>query len=159
MMGHGGRQDLTLSQQLLFLRANPSIEGEGTVRANKLTWTMTVQPTALARTYRACITYLPGETPSVQIVEPNLEDLAAGRPLPHVYRNPLRLCLYLPGTGEWKATKRLDQTIVPWTYIWLYYFEDWLGTDDWKGGGLHPGEGPKAPQNRALRRSVAGRRV
>ena len=53
MMGRGGRQDLTLSQQLLFLRANPSIEGEGTVRANKLTWTMTVQPTALALLHKS----------------------------------------------------------------------------------------------------------
>lgn len=159
MRGRGGRQELTLSQQLLFLRANPSIEGEGTVRAKKLTWLMAVQPTALARTYRACITYLPGETPSVQIVEPSLELLANGRALPHVYRSPLRLCLYLPGAGEWKATKRLDQTIVPWTYLWLYYFEDWLGTDDWKGGGRHPGQEPETPQNRALRRSVARRAV
>lgn len=157
MKGRGGRKELTLSQQLLFLRTNPSIEGEGTVRANKLTWLMAVQPTALARTYRACIIYLPGATPSVQIVEPNLELLATGRALPHVYRDPLRLCLYLPGAGEWKATKRLDQTIVPWTYLWLYYFEDWLGTDDWKGGGRHPVEQPETPQNRALRRSAARR--
>lgn len=155
MKGRYGRQDLTLSQQLLFLRANPSIEGEGTVRANKLTWLMAVQPTPLARTYRARITYLRGDRPSVQIIEPNLELLANGRPLPHVYQNPLRLCLYLPGAGEWKATKRLDQTIVSWTYLWLYYFEDWLGTNDWKGGGRHPGEEPAIQQNRALRRSVA----
>lgn len=159
MKGGVGRQDLTLSQQLLFLRANPSINGEGKVRANKLTWLMDVQPTALARTYRASITYLAGETPSVQIVEPDLELLANGRPLPHVYKNPLRLCLYLPGAGEWKATKRLDLTIVPWTYLWLYYFEDWLGTDDWKGEGQHPGEETEIPRNRAMRRSVARRVV
>lgn len=155
MRGHGASRNLTLSQQLLFLRANPTIEGEGTVRANKLTWRMAVQPTALARTYQTCITYLPGETPSVQIIEPDLQLLANGRSLPHVYKNPLRLCLYLPGAGEWRPAKRLDQTIVPWTYLWLYYFEDWLGTDDWKGGGQHPGEAPEAPRNRALRRALA----
>ena len=33
---------------------------------------------------------------------------------------------------------RLDQTIVPWTTLWLFYFEEWLASDDWKGGGMHP---------------------
>ena len=27
------------------------------------------------------------------------------------------------------------QTIVPWTALWLFYFEEWLTSDDWKGGG------------------------
>jgi hypothetical protein len=157
MKGRGGRKDLTVAQQLLFLRKNPALIGQGTVRANTLTWLMDVQPTPLARTYRACITYSAGEVPKVQIVEPDLELLANGRPLPHVYRNPLTLCLYLPGAGEWAATKRLDQTTVPWTYLWLFYFEDWLATDSWKGGGLHPGEQPETAQNRAARRSVARR--
>ena len=35
---------------------------------------------------------------------------------------------------------RVDQTIVPWTTLWLFYFEDWLSSDEWKGGGLHPGD-------------------
>ena len=30
---------------------------------------------------------------------------------------------------------RLDQTVVPWTSLWLFYFEDWLSSDEWKGGG------------------------
>lgn len=30
--------------------------------------------------------------------------------------------------------------IVPWTSLWLYFFEDWLATDEWKGGGKHPAE-------------------
>lgn len=33
---------------------------------------------------------------------------------------------------------RLDQTIVPWTMLWLFYFEEWLASGDWKGGGMHP---------------------
>jgi hypothetical protein len=27
---------------------------------------------------------------------------------------------------------------VPWTALWLFYFEEWLTSDDWKGGGIHP---------------------
>jgi hypothetical protein len=33
---------------------------------------------------------------------------------------------------------RLDQTVVPWATLWLFYFEEWLRSDDWKGGGMHP---------------------
>jgi hypothetical protein len=33
---------------------------------------------------------------------------------------------------------RIDDTIVPWVYLWLAYFEEWLWSDDWKGGGEHP---------------------
>ena len=33
---------------------------------------------------------------------------------------------------------RSDQTVVPWTSLWLFYFEDWLASNEWKGGGEHP---------------------
>ncbi|SJM35583.1 conserved hypothetical protein [Mesorhizobium delmotii] len=33
---------------------------------------------------------------------------------------------------------RLDQSIVPWTSLWLFYFEDWLTDGEWRGGGEHP---------------------
>jgi len=33
---------------------------------------------------------------------------------------------------------RLDQTVVPWTALWLLYFEEWLFSGEWAGGGLHP---------------------
>ena len=65
--------------------------------------------------------------------------LAGGRRIPHLYQQkPPRLCLYLPRTYEWQSWMRLDQTIVPWTALWLFYFEEWLASDDWKGGGMHP---------------------
>jgi len=64
--------------------------------------------------------------------------LAEGRDLPHVYSShPPELCLYLPGAFEWSRQDRLDLTIVPWTALWLFYFEEWLWSDDWKGGGMH----------------------
>ena len=43
-----------------------------------------------------------------------------------------------PGTPEWRPWMRLDQTVVPWTSLWLFYFEDWLASNEWKGGGEHP---------------------
>jgi hypothetical protein len=81
-----------------------------------------------------------GEPPYTFIDDPDLDLLAGGRDLPHVYHNPTRLCLYLPGASEWRRWMRVDETIVPWTVLWLHYFEDWLGSGEWKGGGMHPPE-------------------
>jgi hypothetical protein len=72
---------------------------------------------------------------------PDLVELSGGRRLPHVYaQKPPRLCLYFPSSGEWAAEMRIDQTIVPWTILWLFYFEEWLDSNEWKGGGVHPKE-------------------
>jgi hypothetical protein len=73
------------------------------------------------------------------VIAPDLQALAQGRPLPHVYEErPARICLYLPDTDEWSPDKRIVGTIVPWAVLWLYYFEDWLTTGEWSGGGHHP---------------------
>jgi hypothetical protein len=36
----------------------------------------------------------------------------------------------------------LATTTVPWALLWLFYFESWLVTGAWDGGGIHP-ETPK----------------
>jgi hypothetical protein len=98
-------------------------------------------PTPFSRRYGLRIDYRHGRVPRVFVEHPNLVALADGRRLPHVYaQQPPRLCLYLPGTGEWTSAMRLDQTIVPWAFLWLFYFEEWLVSNEWKGGGMHPGE-------------------
>ncbi len=33
---------------------------------------------------------------------------------------------------------RISETIVPWVNLWLFFFEEWLISNDWKGGGVHP---------------------
>ena len=55
------------------------------------------------------ITFQRGETPSVFVTDPELSALAGERPLPHVYHDPLRLCLTLPGTREWTGTMRIEK--------------------------------------------------
>jgi len=93
--------------------------------------------------------------PRLFVKAPDISALAGGREIPHVYKNPLRLCLYLPGSGEWDGRMRIDQTFVPWALVWLYYFEEWLVSDNWKGGGVHPCERPGSHQNRHERRAAA----
>lgn len=143
------RRPLTAAQQFLNLRMSPIAPGAGSLRTGRLLWRFPATPSPLSRQYVARIEYALGHAPKVFIEAPDLVDLAAGRRLPHVYeQSPPRLCLYLPGTQEWHPALRLDQTIVPWTSLWLFYFEDWLVTDQWSGGGMHPD--PTAP--RRLRR-------
>jgi hypothetical protein len=80
-----------------------------------------------------------GGAPEAFVDTPDLVELANGRRIPHVYSDrPLRLCLYLPCALDWQKHLRIDETVVPWTYLWLGYFEEWLWSGEWKGGGVHP---------------------
>ena len=107
------------------------------------------RPTALSRDYLIRIEFRQGHAPGVFVEAPDLIPLAGGRRIPHRYSEvPLRLCLYLPRTGEWQKHLRLDATVVPWTYLWLGGFEEWLLSDEWKGGGIHPPEHAPGTANR-----------
>lgn len=139
-MGFGGRKTLTLPQQYINLHGNPLSCGTGVLRPTSFIWRYEASPSPLSRVYRVRIEMTKATPPYTFIDDPDLHQLADGRDLPHIYKNPTRLCLYLPGTSEWRRWMRVDQTIVPWTVLWLYYFEDWLGSGEWKGGGTHPPE-------------------
>lgn len=135
------RRQLTVAQQFLSLRSSPVCPGWGSLRHEHLTWRFEACPSPLGRIYDARIEFGQSGTPEVFVDAPDLHLLADGRRLPHVYSdNPPRLCLYLPGAFEWSRKDRIDQTIVPWTGLWLFFFEEWLWSNDWKGGGTHPGE-------------------
>src|SRR5215211_685661 len=124
-MRYRGGPSLTAMQQFVNLQINPICEGTGSVRLGKLTWEFAAQPDPLSRVYKVRIQYQQGNVPQVYVVDPDLVTLAEGRRLPHVYeQNPARLCLFLPGTGEWSAAKRISETIAPWIYLWLWYFEE-----------------------------------
>ena len=72
--------------------------------------------------------------------EPNLKL----PPLPHVYwrhpRTPLLgpfLCLFDAESKQWSSESSIALTTVPWTALWLSFFEGWLVTGHWCGGGVH----------------------
>jgi hypothetical protein len=80
--------------------------------------------------------------PEMFVRAPDLQQLAKGRRLPHIYgrdRRGTELCLWDPKAREWNHQMRLGQTYLPWTEQWLLYYEDWLFSDDWLGGGVHYG--------------------
>lgn len=84
--------------------------------------------------------------PRVQVLDPLLEwhpDYEEG-PIPHVYRcesNPELpyLCLFSLEGREWGVEDLIAETTVPWAARWLLFYEGWLATKTWRGGGRHPG--------------------
>lgn len=132
-------QALTAAQQMLSLKHGSVSRGQGSLRRGLLTWEFIAQPTPLSREYRIRIRFQQGDVPEVHVLSPDLNALADGRRLPHVYeQKPPRLCLYLPREREWTSTMKIADTIVPWTHLWLFYFEQWLVSNEWQGGGRHP---------------------
>lgn len=140
-MWTGPRKPLTAAQQFINLGGNPISRGSGRLRAGRFAWRYTASPSPLSRDYAVRIDFRQGGRPEIFVETPDLQALADGRRIPHLYQQaPPRLCLYLPGTRQWESWMRLDQTIVPWTAVWLFYFEEWLASDEWKGGGMHPND-------------------
>lgn len=83
--------------------------------------------------------------PRVQVLQPLLErhpEFEEG-PVPHVYINgqdPERpcLCLFDPRADEWSMNDLIAETTIPWAARWLFFYEGWLLTGRWQGGGRHP---------------------
>ena len=114
-------------------------ESTGSICAGLMTWQGDFTPSALSDTYRLKIVYRVGELPKAYIVSPKPLPLAEGATkLPHTYNysdGKQRLCLFLPGVGEWDSSKPIATTIVHWAVHWMYYYEFWLTTGKWLGGG------------------------
>ncbi|SHG52729.1 hypothetical protein SAMN02745753_04078 [Marinomonas polaris DSM 16579] len=114
-------------------------------------WEGTLQPTALSRTYTVVIKYTLSHPPVCIIKAPDLSTLAKDKLIPHIYRNKTgikgtQLCLYLPvikqknKVSEWEPTMLLADTVLPWASVWLLYFEFWLSSGVWSGGGIEHSE-------------------
>lgn len=101
-------------------------------------WTGDLKPDPVCASYRVRITYSLGRSPQVEVLNPPLRPGPNNEPIPHVYPQK-RLCLFLPNSGEWDSSKRLSDTILPWTLLWLFHYELWQVTGQWSGGGKdHP---------------------
>lgn len=114
-------------------------ESTGSLHCGTMIWFGDFMPSSLSDTYRLKITYSLGQSPKAYIVSPKPLPLAEGaKRLPHVYNysnGKQQLCLYLPGSGEWNASMIIANTIVHWAVQWMYYYEIWVSTGKWMGGG------------------------
>lgn len=99
-------------------------------------------PSEFGRTYECELRMRPGATaPEMYVLKPDLVALAGEAKIPHFYpgKGPgIHLCLWRPKKREWSPQMRLSETYLAWTAQWLWYFEDWLATGTWNGGGDHP---------------------
>ncbi len=96
-----------------------------------------LQPTSRSLVYHFVLKYNLIEKPKTKIISPTLIKNGKGETIPHLYPGE-NLCLYHPKYYEFSRTEFLCDTIIPWTSLWLYYYEVWHTTDEWLGGGEHP---------------------
>jgi len=115
-----------------------SKHGYGHLGKNSFYWVYDAQPSALSDVYRILVIYHKDYySPAVYILSDDISQLSKA---PHLYdREKIKLCLYYPtGNKKWTRRDSLCNTIVAWTYLWLYFYEEWLYSKEWKGGGIHP---------------------
>lgn len=108
-------------------------------KKNQLYWSGTIQPTALSKEYSVFVLYHFNKSPQVWIIGDELEKLDDDN-FPHKFEinrknKMVRICLYR--YSEFNSSKLIADTIIPWTIEWLYFYELWLATGEWLGGGEH----------------------
>lgn len=132
----------SLAQQANHIRAHFPDGDYGFAGGNFLVWEGTVRPSPYSRQYTLCLNYRQGGIPYVWVVDPPhyLENVR----YEHTYLGN-RLCLYDPDEWTWHSSEWLADTVIPWACLWLFYYEDWLVTGKWNGGGKHPGDKENDP--------------
>lgn len=82
---------------------------------------------------------------SVKVLDPVVapDPRGTGELTPHVYRyrQPIdrpALCAWDPGDEPFSPTRFIADEIIPAVIRWLVFYEDWLDTGVWRGGGKHP---------------------
>ena len=126
-----------IDQQIALMRNYP--ESKCYIRRGVLYWEGELCPTALSRTYHATVIYKMGYRPEITIDSDNL--IGLDRPdFPHKFRidpttHSVKVCLHLP--HEFNSSNLIADLIIPWTVEWLYFYEIWLATGEWCGGGVH----------------------
>lgn len=103
---------------------------------SKLSWFGRLQPSILSRAYEIRMDYRINERPDVRIVAPVLQKHNQ-LSIPHLFSDGT-LCLFRYKYYEFDGSLIIADTIIPWTSLWLYYYEIWLFSGEWLGLGEHP---------------------
>lgn len=133
---------IRLFNQMIALKASyPTAVCE--IKGDVLWWYGQIRPTSLSREYSVFLRFTLWKTPVVCVYGDELQRLDAPD-FPHNYRIDAKekfveICLYRH--LEFSSYKFLSKTIIPWTVEWLYFYEIWLSTGEWCGGGEHPDTG------------------
>ena len=98
-----------------------------------------LQPTEYSIEYKDKLIARQGSSSvKVFVVNPRIDchSRNRGKRVPHLYSDG-SLCLYYPPENEWDFRDCWATTIIPWVSLWLYYYEVWMDTGEWLGGGTH----------------------
>lgn len=135
------RHPITLVNQNAQIQTSyPNFELKLTNNRNVYVWEGMLQPTPLSKMYKIKIEYKLGSSPKIYVISPSLKSFDGTTRIPHAY-DLNRPCTFLPGCGEWTDQKLIAETVIPWTSLWLFYYEIWFSTGEWLGGGIHPNKG------------------
>jgi hypothetical protein len=94
-----------------------------------------VRPLPICSEYSVRIEYRVGKNPKVWVKGlPARNEEPPERKIPHRYADG-SICLFYG--REWTPDKPIARTIFPWLLEWLMYYEGWLATGEWQGGGTH----------------------
>lgn len=105
-------------------------------RGGGLTWRGTLRPTMESSEYSVVILHPFDGVPKVMVSSPRIHPGA-----PHRYADG-SLCLYWPTEWRWRSGACIAETLVPWTALWLYYYEIWLIVGEWLGPSSPHGTDP-----------------
>ncbi len=143
-------KNLSLQQQFLNLKSCLlSKNGKGQLHRKYFYWEFDVILSPLSQIYRVLIIFHINSTPKIYVLNNDVLEVSKNREIPHLYdKKKVQLCLYYPSYNEWNKTMPLCNTIVSWTHLWLSYYEEWLYSGEWKGGGKHPE--PTTNENKKL---------
>jgi hypothetical protein len=131
-----GKKAINLGNQVLGMKKYfPAFECNW--KGGVVIWTGTIRPSAISESYKIKICYSLNKVPRVWVISPELVKGPNGEKIPHIYSKN-ELCLYYPKYWEWNKNMVIAETILPWSSLWLYYYELWHATGQWLGGGIHP---------------------
>lgn len=131
---------LTPAAQYFGLKSRyPEGNGELLDHGRRLKWIQVIQPHSLCSRYTVEVRFEQDRSPIVLVLSPDIQLLAGDRDLPHTYK-PVEgkpsLCLWWQ--RDWNLGMAISDTFLPWAAEWFWFFEHWLVTGEWLGGGSHP---------------------
>ncbi len=142
------KKRLSLAKQQLALLQSFSGSECYIVGHKKLVWKGQLSPSILSRSYPVVLEYTFGHMPKVRVSGEGIKKIDAPD-FPHVFhrdyeKNEVEVCLCYG--NEFTPEMLLADTYIPWAIEWLYFYEIWLVTGEWKGGGIHHQQ--KKPSNK-----------
>jgi hypothetical protein len=132
------KEVLPLGQQVIRMQLEWP-EFKGAIKRAEASWVGQITPTKMSDTYTIRVTYQAPRRPVVEVISPALRALPNKR-IPHTFPGE-KLCLHLP--GQWTPNMFIASTVIRWLALWLFFYETWLITGNWEGGGEEPQLGKK----------------